>query len=79
MYKGRSDPQHQHQLEEQHAHQNILRVDSLVASCVCFAENGVSRMVICRVTRCSFPHGQALAEDGMDSDTAWVEGVVLLF
>ena len=70
--------QHQHQLEDQHAHQNTLRVDSLVASCVCFAEDGVSGMVKCRVTRCSSADGQVLADDDMDSDTSWVEEVVFL-
>ena len=78
MYKKRSGTQHQHQLEDQHAHQNTLRVDSLVASCVCFAEDGVSGMVKCRVTRCSSADGQVLADDDMDSDTSWVEEVVFL-
>lgn len=78
MYKGRSDREHQHQLKEQHAYQKTLRVDSLVASCVYFTEDDVSGMVICRITRCSSANGQAPAEDDMNSDTAWVERVVLL-
>mgnify|MGYP007134775529 CR=1 FL=1 len=78
MYKGRAYPRYQHQLEEQHVHQIFLRVDSLVASCVRFAENSVSGMVICRATRYSSDDGQELAEDDMDNDTAWVEGAVLL-
>ena len=43
-----------------------------------FAEDGVSGMAICRVTHRSLADGQALAEDGMDSDTMWVKGAVLL-
>lgn len=43
-----------------------------------FAENGVSGMVIYRATRCSSADGQAQAEDNMNSDSAWIEGVVLL-
>ena len=39
----------------------------------------MSGMVICRITCCSSADRQALAEDNMNSDTAWVEGVVCTF